>query len=465
MTSKIFISYRREDGGGHAGRVHDRLARELGTKSLFMDVDAIPLGSNFVKVLREEVGRCQVLLALIGPRWLEARDEHGRRRLDDPNDFVRVEIATALARDIAVIPILFDGAPVPGVAQLPDNLKELSVRSGLQVHHASFHADMDKLIGALKKTLADAAPIQPRDTAATGVIRLAPTTSHAAPPPSVAPGPQAERRQMTILSCQMVSNLPPDPEELHDLIDRFRASCRAQVEETGGTVSQQVDDWVVAHYGYPATHEDDAERAVRAALAILDATAALTPAPDVGLQARIGIASGVVVVRDVARPGAPPERSAIGSAATLAARLQSLAEPGAVVVSPDTHRLVSALFEFRDLGKAAVQGFAEPVHVRQVLGANAAGGLDALFAARGALVGRQFELEQLKATLEACLATGRGRTVYIRGEAGIGKTRLLTEFLATAKAKGFDCHAALVLDFGAAAGRDAIGALARALPG
>jgi TIR domain len=150
MPSKMFISYRRDDSAGHAGRVHDRLEREFGADLLFMDVDAIPLGVNFIKVLREEVAKCDVLLALIGPNWLKVRDEKGNRRLDNPSDFLRIEIATALQRDIPVIPILLDGARMPKADQLPKDLEELSVRNGLDIRHASFHSDMDKLIRGLK---------------------------------------------------------------------------------------------------------------------------------------------------------------------------------------------------------------------------------------------------------------------------------------------------------------------------
>jgi WD40 repeat protein len=150
MDAKIFISYRRDDSAGHAGRVQDRLVREFGRDLLFMDVDAIPLGLNFVKVLHEEVAKCGVLLAVIGPNWLDVRDEDGNRRLENPNDFVRIEIAAALQRGIPVIPILLDGARVPKPAQLPKELKELALRNGLDVHHASFHNDLDKLIRALK---------------------------------------------------------------------------------------------------------------------------------------------------------------------------------------------------------------------------------------------------------------------------------------------------------------------------
>jgi hypothetical protein len=94
MALKVFISYRRDDSAGHAGRVYDRLEREFGRDLLVMDVDSIPLGTNFVKVLGEEVVKCDVLLAIIGPGWLDARDENGKRRLENPDDFVRIEIGT-----------------------------------------------------------------------------------------------------------------------------------------------------------------------------------------------------------------------------------------------------------------------------------------------------------------------------------------------------------------------------------
>src|SRR6516165_6471840 len=137
MAGKIFINYRRDDSAGHADL-------------LFIDVDAISLGVNFIKVLRDEVAKCDVLLALIGPNWLNVRDEEGNRRLDNPSDFLRIEIAAALQRDIPVIPILLNGARMPKASQLPKDLEELAVRNGLDIRHTSFHSDMDKLIRALK---------------------------------------------------------------------------------------------------------------------------------------------------------------------------------------------------------------------------------------------------------------------------------------------------------------------------
>ncbi len=150
MDQSLFISYRRTDSAGYSGRVHDRLQQEFGDNLLFMDVDSIPLGTNFAKMLGEEVAKCDVLLAVIGPGWLEARDEKGNRRLENPNDFVRIEIGTALKRGILVIPILLEGTQVPKADQLPDDLKELTLRNALDVRHASFAEDMERLIRGLK---------------------------------------------------------------------------------------------------------------------------------------------------------------------------------------------------------------------------------------------------------------------------------------------------------------------------
>ena len=151
--TKVFLCYRREDSGGYAGRIQDQLAQALGSDVLFMDVDAIPLGANFVRVLHDEVAKCDVLLAVIGRNWIDACDDDGNRRLENPNDFVRVEIGAALQRNIPVVPILVDGATIPDVRQLPKELEELSFRNGIDVRLASFHNDVSRLIQGLKTQL------------------------------------------------------------------------------------------------------------------------------------------------------------------------------------------------------------------------------------------------------------------------------------------------------------------------
>ena len=153
---KIFISYRRDDSAGQAGRMKDRLARELGDNAIFMDVDGIPLGVDFVKRLTAEVAACDILLAVIGPQWGDILDEKGRRRLEDPNDFVRVEIGAALQRDIPVVPILLEGTRIPRAEELPSELRSLAVRNGLNVRHSSFHSDLDRLVRELSFALSNA---------------------------------------------------------------------------------------------------------------------------------------------------------------------------------------------------------------------------------------------------------------------------------------------------------------------
>ena len=150
---RIFINYRRADSEGYAGRIYDRLAPHFGADAIFMDVEVIDAGVDFVRVLEEAVQSCDVLVALIGRSWLNIKDEQGGRRLDNPADFVRVELAAALSRDIRVIPVLVGDAPMPGSADLPENLKPLVRRNALTVEHGTFHADMNRLIEHLERAL------------------------------------------------------------------------------------------------------------------------------------------------------------------------------------------------------------------------------------------------------------------------------------------------------------------------
>ena len=149
----IFINYRRDDAAGAAGRLHDYLARSFPRRDLLMDVDAIEPGFDFVKQLETQVSQCDALLALIGPHWLAAEDEQGRRRLQDEEDYVRIEIASALKRGIPVIPVLLDGTPMPSESELPDDLKGLTRRQALELRHTRFAVDADAIVSALKHRL------------------------------------------------------------------------------------------------------------------------------------------------------------------------------------------------------------------------------------------------------------------------------------------------------------------------
>jgi formylglycine-generating enzyme required for sulfatase activity len=152
---RVFISYRRDDSLLQTGRLYDRLVSHFGREQVFRDVDAIPLGLDFREVLTEQVARCDVFLAVIGDAWLSIQGERGTRRLDDPADFVRIEIEAALSRDIPVIPVLVGHSSVPRAAELPASLRALSFRHALPVRpDPDFHKDMDRLIRGIGKGIA-----------------------------------------------------------------------------------------------------------------------------------------------------------------------------------------------------------------------------------------------------------------------------------------------------------------------
>ena len=151
--ARIFISYRRDDTAGHSGRLSDHLSEHFGMHEVFRDIEDIEPGLDFVQVIEQQQGSLQVLLALIGKQWLTITDEHGRRRLDDPNDLVRVEITTALQRNVRVIPVLVQGAKMPEVHELPEPLAGLARRNAVELHDTTWSADVQYLIQILERVL------------------------------------------------------------------------------------------------------------------------------------------------------------------------------------------------------------------------------------------------------------------------------------------------------------------------
>jgi hypothetical protein len=158
MAGKIFINYRRDDSAGTAGRLHDRLAQMFGRNNLFMDVDHIPAGVDFTEYLHNQVAACDVFLAVIGPDWLDAKDDSGHRRFDNPDDFVTIEIAAALARNIRVIPVLVDGARTPKADKLPDSIRPLVRRNAVEVRNTHFGRDAEALANKVGEALKGARP-------------------------------------------------------------------------------------------------------------------------------------------------------------------------------------------------------------------------------------------------------------------------------------------------------------------
>jgi len=154
----VFISYRREDSSGYAGRLFDILSVHFGRENTYMDVDTIMGGDNFPAVIEEKISQCDALLAVIGERWLTCTAANGGRRLDMAGDFVRLEIAKALERGVRVIPVLVGGATMPRQDDLPDELRQLAAREAMDLRDAHFRADAERLIDTLKMTVPGIAP-------------------------------------------------------------------------------------------------------------------------------------------------------------------------------------------------------------------------------------------------------------------------------------------------------------------
>jgi tetratricopeptide (TPR) repeat protein len=195
-SGRVFISYRRQESSGMAGRLYDRLAARFGDDQVFMDVDTIAPGVDFGNVIAQAVSTCEVLLAVIGPGWLTISDADGQRRLDDPDDIVRLEIAAALERDIRVIPLLVEGAAMPRREELPDSLARLARRNALSVRHESFRFDADRLLAAIEPVIG------------ARVVPPASSTSGQGPPDATGPKQHADKPAEPALANQPASASP-----------------------------------------------------------------------------------------------------------------------------------------------------------------------------------------------------------------------------------------------------------------
>jgi class 3 adenylate cyclase len=226
--------------------------------------------------------------------------------------------------------------------------------------------------------------------------------------------------------CDLVGSTPLstrfDPEDLREIVGAYHRCVTDTVGRFSGFVAKYMGDGVLIYFGYPEAHEDDAERAVRAGLAVVDAVLGLaTPEP---LSVRLGVASGLVVVGDLIGAGAAQERGVVGETPNLAARLQGLAQPGTLVIADSTRRQIGALFELEDLGPQFLAGFAEPQRAwRVVAESGVISRFEALRSEATPLIGRDEELDLLLRRWQQAKA-GEGRVVLLSGEPGIGKSRL-----------------------------------------
>ena len=250
-------------------------------------------------------------------------------------------------------------------------------------------------------------------------------TTPAAAVPSAVFG-EAERRQLTVMFCDLVGSTPLsvrfDPEDLREVIGAYHRSVTDTVARFSGFVAKYMGDGVLVYFGYPEAHEDDAEQALRAGLAVIEEVDRLAaPEP---LNVRLGVASGLVVVGDLIGTGAAQERGVVGETPNLAARLQALAAPGTLVVAESTRRQVGQLFEIEDLGLRTIAGFAKPQRAWRVVGESGVlSRFEALRSEATPLVGRDEELDLLFRRWQQAKA-GEGRVVLVSGEPGIGKSRL-----------------------------------------
>src|SRR5438874_11716500 len=263
---------------------------------------------------------------------------------------------------------------------------------------------------------------------------IAELSAAGAPPEPIPPtGPsegtataEAERRQLTVMFCDLVGSTPLstrfDPEDLREIVGAYHRCVIDTVARLGGFVAKYMGDGVLIYFGYPEAHEDDAERAARAGLAVIEAVGRLTTQEP--LNVRIGIATGVVVVGDLIGAGAAQERGVVGETPNLAARLQALARPGTLIVADSTRRQIGTLFEIEDLGPQPVAGFAESQRAWRIIGESGiVSRFEALRSGITPLVGRDEELDLLLRRWQQA-KFGEGRVVLVSGEPGIGKSRL-----------------------------------------
>ncbi|MGZ3294467.1 MAG: adenylate/guanylate cyclase domain-containing protein, partial [Xanthobacteraceae bacterium] len=243
-----------------------------------------------------------------------------------------------------------------------------------------------------------------------------------------APRDGGERRQLTVMFCDLVGSSALsarlDPEDLRAVIGAYHRCIAAVIAMNEGVIARYMGDGVLAYFGYPQAHEDDAEQATRAGLALIDAVANLKTDIGTGLQVRVGIATGMVIVGDLIGEGAAKEQAVIGETPNLAARLQAFANPGTVVISESTHRLTHGHFEYRNLGPVALKGWVDPLPVWQVLGTTE---VESRFEAEHKtrltpLIGRDEEIDLLLRRWQH--SRHEGCAVVLTGEPGIGKSHI-----------------------------------------
>lgn len=310
-------------------------------------------------------------------------------------------------------------------------------------------ADLEKLgiasLGHRKRLLAGIANLPARE----GIGRAARTVA------------EGERRQVTIMFADLTGftalSSSLDPEDLHELLGRFFSAVDGVIQSHGGTIDKHIGDCTMALFGAPIAHGDDAARAIRAALAVRDAVHRLALESEHRIGVHAGIASGEVVA---SQTGSDVHRAytVTGDSVNIAARLADRAADGEILLAKSVHEIVAPIVTAEPAGLLQLEGIADPVESWRLKGLGADDP-----ARSGVFVGRRSELHQFDAALDTCREHGVGTAILVRGEPGIGKTRLVREFCDRATQAGLACHTSVVLDFGAGVEKDAIHTLLRSL--
>jgi len=269
-----------------------------------------------------------------------------------------------------------------------------------------------------------------------------------------------ELRQVTILFADIADytrlSSERDPEEIHRLLSQFFEFVDGIVQSYGGRIDKHIGDAVMGVFGAPVAHGNDPERAIRAAIDIHKSMIDLSSEIGIDLHVHIGIASGQVVASGLGS-SAHQEYTVTGNSVNLAARLVELADANETLISDSVNFAIQKLVDAEQVGDVTVKGLSKPVTVWRLISI-----IDPHSKVeKRSIVGRKSELRQFRGILETCNETGTGHVLYVRGEAGIGKTRLVEEFTKMAESEGFECHKGLVLDFGVGKGQDVIRSIVR----
>jgi tetratricopeptide (TPR) repeat protein len=418
-TPKVFISYRRDDAPAHAGRVADHLRAAFGEGSVFMDVESIGAGAEFARDIDDAIRGTDAELVVIGPGWLDARTADGKRRLDQDNDFVRAEIVAGLASNIRVIPILVGGAFMPPRELLPEPIAELASRNAFELLDRRWREDVEALVDVLRGRVT-ACPNCGQENSTRAVFCMACGSSLQEQAPA-----RELRKVVTVMACEasVSGEEEIDPEDARALLGPIRELVRVEVERFGGTVERSLGNTIVSVFGALVAHEDDAERAVRSALRILDADSGAED--DSVVTVRAAIQTGEALVQPGARTEMGEELIA-GDVVNRSLRLL-LRSTEAVLVGQQTYEATQDLFVYEEAG---IDEGPRGGRIFRTSTARSSFGTDLTTKHATPLVGRNVDLTLLRSAFDKTLAGSNVQLVTIVGEPGVGKSRLLSELFA-----------------------------------